>query len=379
MVSVGERVTKSDRIAQQQSSCHHFGSRAVEPALVRFVVGLTLCLLLLGLVTIRPPLLGTAEPVARDAEPSESVARDAEPPKPVARNAEPPKPVVRHELRVVEATESQSMIGFLRAQGLWEMDLRRPLPPLVFASFPDDIGELKASTRKRLFLHALAPTAMVALAEVAREREELLQVIGRMELDQCTLEELVAKSGAYQDCGLPRADVDFLLELSVKYRTERLDVLLNRVNVVPLSLILAQGAMESAWGASRFVQEGNNIFGIWTWGGAGMIPADRAQGLTHRVASYDSLLDSVRAYILMLNRVSAYRTLRDIRRESMDSLALVNGLLYYSEKRDRYVDDLRRLIQVNRMKQYDTLTLALPPAEIQRQLARDPVRLTRLD
>lgn len=326
----------------------------MDPALTRFSVGLSLCLLLLAVVAVKPPLPEEERRGQRGGD---------------------------RQVIFVEAGESRAMIEFLRTRGLWELNLQQPqqpLPPLVFTAFPSDMADLRVSTRKRLFLNTLAPTALVALAEVAHERAELLRVIGRLELDVCTLEELVAARVVYRDCGLSAAEAEFLLGLSDKYRTEHLDVLLKRVNVVPLSLVLAQAAVESAWGSSRFVQEGNNIFGVWTWGDEGMIPANRARGMTHRVAIYDSLLDSVRSYLLMLNRVSAYSTLREIRQESMDSLALINGLRYYSERRERYVDDLRHLIRANRMQRYDALTMVLTPEEVKEQLLVEPVRRTRL-
>ncbi|MDF1614878.1 glucosaminidase domain-containing protein [Desulfurivibrio dismutans] len=346
-------MTGTDSIADREGCCHYFGQRAVDPDYTRFVVGLAMLLVLLILGAVRLPWVDGADWTTLEQDKS--------------------------YVTMIEASDSRAVIDFLRSEGMWEMDAQKPLPPLVFTSFPVDMGQLRASTRKRLFLHTLAPTAMVALAEVAHERAELLRVVGRMDFAECTLEKLIREEVSYQDCGLVSAEADFLRLLSAKYRTARMDVLLNRVNVIPLSLVLAQAAMESAWGGSRFVQEGNNIFGVWTWGSEGMVPANRAPGMTHRVAIYDSLLDSVRAYLLMLNRVSAYSTLREIRRESMDSLALVNGLRYYSEKRERYVDDLRRLIKTNQMQRYDILTISLEPAEVQKQLSTESFRQTRLD
>lgn len=322
-------MTEPESITPAAASRHYFGGRPVDPAMTGFITGLSLGLLLLLVVALRPPL---------DELPS----------------AMPLHKMVRY----LEAENSDSLVEHLQHLGIWELAETRSLPPVVFSAFPPDIGDQLVDTRKRIFLHSLAPTALVALAEVERERAELLRVIGRMALDRCTLDQLLDGAVDHATCGLSRDEADFLEELSAKYRSEHLDVLLNRVNVVPLSLILAQAAIESSWGGSRFALEGNNIFGIWTWGEHGMVPTNRAQGMTHRVAIYESLLDSVRSYLLMLNRVAAYRTLRDIRRESMDSLALINGLRYYSEKRDVYVDDLRTLITVNRLQDYDHLTLA---------------------
>lgn len=333
-------MTEPEKIAQEGGERHYFGLLSVDLAVTRFWTGVALALALLLVLFLKQPL---------DELPVEYSRLD-------------------EIVRSFEVEDSLDMVQHLRRLGLWELEGQARLPAVAFTAFPPDIGSLRVDTRKRLFLHALAPTAMVALAEVERERAELLRVIGRMDLGECSLDQLLEGLLEHHQCGVSRSEADFLEELSAKYRSEQLDVLLNRVNVVPLSLILAQGAMESSWGSSRFALEGNNIFGIWTWSGQGMVPTNRTEGMTHRVAAYDTLLDSVRSYLLMLNRVAAYRTLREIRRESMDSLALIHGLRYYSEKRDEYVDDLRGLIRVNQLQRYDSLSLApfapLPTEEV---------------
>lgn len=325
-------------------AAHRFGNRQIDPAMTVFWLGLLLALLVLTVVLLRPPQDDLPYPRGRGGE----------------------------AVSLVAAEDSASLLVHLRELGLWELEGAGPVPPMVLTNFPPDLADMGVALRKRLFLNALAPTALVALAEVEQERAELLRVIGRMDLGACTLDQLLDGAVAHDYCGLSREEAYFLEELSAKYRSEHLDVLLHRVNVVPLSLILAQAALESAWGSSRFVQEGNNIFGIWTWGEQGMVPANRAPGLTHRVAAYDSLLGSVRSYLLMLNRVAAYRTLRDIRQESMDSLALINGLRYYSEKREEYVTDLRDLIRSNQLQRYDALSLTMAPPDIGRLLLQEP-------
>ena len=69
-----------------------------------------------------------------------------------------------------------------------------------------------------------------------------------------------------------------------------IEALLQRVDVIPAGLALAQAANESAWGKSRFAREGNNLFGTWTYDtDNGIKPERRAAGKTHLVRNYDSL------------------------------------------------------------------------------------------
>ena len=47
-----------------------------------------------------------------------------------------------------------------------------------------------------------------------------------------------------------------------------------RMDEIPVSLAIAQAAKETGWGTSRFAQEGNALFGQWTWSGEGLKPKD---------------------------------------------------------------------------------------------------------
>lgn len=136
--------------------------------------------------------------------------------------------------------------------------------------------------------------------------------------------------------------------------TEDRESLLARVDMIPLSLALAQAANESAWGTSRFAREGNNLFGQWVFGeGKGMVPKNRTEGASHKVACFDSVADSVRGYLHNLNTLWAYEPLRDIRREQRsrgeepDGESLAAGLVRYSSRGDAYIREIQQLIRMN--------------------------------
>jgi Bax protein len=137
------------------------------------------------------------------------------------------------------------------------------------------------------------------------------------------------------------------------------------VDVVPVSLALAQAAIESGWGTSRFARQGNAIFGQWTsQDGKGLVPSARPEGKTHKVRSFDRLSESVEAYLLNLNTHRAYRDFRTLRQQSRNSgerpkgEVLATGLEAYSEKGEEYVDLLRDMIRVNRLAAFDDAILS---------------------
>ena len=128
--------------------------------------------------------------------------------------------------------------------------------------------------------------------------------------------------------------------------------LLDKVDIIPVSLALAQSAKESGWGTSRFARVGNNYFGQWCYKtGCGLVPQKRSNGDNHEVARYESAKESVAAYINNLNTNPAYKTLRDIRDqqrkadEIITSYRLANGLQHYSERGQVYVEEIQALIR----------------------------------
>jgi Bax protein len=136
--------------------------------------------------------------------------------------------------------------------------------------------------------------------------------------------------------------------------------LLRRVDILPPSLVLAQAAIESGWGTSRFVREGNNLFGQWVTGDTpGQVPSDADPADGYRVAAYDTIAHSVRSYLRNLNTHRAYRQLRhwraDLRAagEPLDSMILSASLVRYSERGEAYVEDLLRVIRGNRLDLLD--------------------------
>jgi len=154
--------------------------------------------------------------------------------------------------------------------------------------------------------------------------------------------------------------VKYLLPAPDDINIEYINDLLDRVDVIPPSLVLAQSAIESGWGTSRFAVDGNNLFGQWCYKkGCGLVPRRREEGASYEVRAFTSVTQSVDAYFLNLNSNSSYDKLRILRKNARESnggisgLALLNGLGYYSERGDAYINDLNITIKVNELTKYD--------------------------
>ena len=156
-----------------------------------------------------------------------------------------------------------------------------------------------------------------------------------------------------------------LNDLAKKYRiktpTSKTE-LLNVIDILPPSLVLAQAANESNWGRSRFAKDFNNYFGIWCFSkGCGVVPKERDENATHEVARFNSLEDCIDYYVLNINRSYAYEDLRTIRKNQRDKfqaitgIVLAEGLGNYAFPGDEYIDSIKSLINFNQLERHDFL------------------------
>lgn len=135
----------------------------------------------------------------------------------------------------------------------------------------------------------------------------------------------------------------------------RILALLQKVDALPVELVLAQAANESAWGTSRFAQKGYNFFGLWCFKkGCGFVPSQRNDDANHEVAKFDNLSRATYTYMRNLNRHEAYSDLRQIRGRlranqiPITGIALAEGLMNYSERGAAYVEELQNMIRYNK-------------------------------
>ena len=66
-----------------------------------------------------------------------------------------------------------------------------------------------------------------------------------------------------------------------------------RMDIIPVSIAIAQAAKESGWGTSRFALEGNAIFGQWTWTNEGIKPAGADNDDTHKVMKFSMIANCI--------------------------------------------------------------------------------------
>lgn len=140
-----------------------------------------------------------------------------------------------------------------------------------------------------------------------------------------------------------------LVPIMQKYGVKNIADLKARVNTIPASIFLAQAAIESAYGTSRFAEEGNALFGQWTTDPNGITPREKTNSIW-KVARFDTPLDSARAYALNINTHNSYKGFRELRSRGLNP---VNGLYKYSQKGTDYIDLVNSVIKSNNLNKYN--------------------------
>ena len=226
--------------------------------------------------------------------------------------------------------------------------------PVALTLLPNEIKMIEStSKRKEFFIQIVLPLILQENSNIKIDRKRLFSIINK---SNNTVLEKKWLEKKYKQYGVPSRD---------------LSTLKIRMDEVPVSLALAQAAKETGWGTSRFAQEGNALFGQWTWSGEGLKPKDADKSEGHKVMKFNVLQASVRAYQRNLNTHSTYKDFRQERAklrdkgEPLDSMILSKFLNKYAETGDQYVEVLQKIIKQNNLQDFDDAKLLPSSIELE--------------
>ncbi len=201
------------------------------------------------------------------------------------------------------------------------------------------LGELPPAERKQRFIDLVLPSVLIANYEVKFVRRNLTGILLKLR----------------KGLKLSREEIRYVEGILSQCRADSIESALVKANPVPPSIAIAQAAVETGWGTSRFFVEGNNLFGMWTFRNDGnAILSEEGSALLRR---YSSVLESVRSYVYTVNVGWAYREFRKARLRDRDPLKLSEFLNLYSVERERYVRKIKRLIRENDLVRFDLCSL----------------------
>jgi Bax protein len=218
--------------------------------------------------------------------------------------------------------------------------------PVALTLLPQEIKMIEnTKKRKEFFIQIVLPLIVKENNNIRIDRKTLFSVINK---SNNTVAEKQWLEKKYKQYGVKSGDLS-----SLKVRMDE----------IPVSLAIAQAAKETGWGTSRFAQEGNALFGQWTWSGEGLKPKDADADKGHKVMKFNVLQASVRAYQRNLNTHRTYREFRKARAElrdlnkPLDSMELSKYLNKYAETGNQYVEVLQKIIKQNNLKDFDDARL----------------------
>ncbi len=228
--------------------------------------------------------------------------------------------------------------------------------PINIDLLPSEIKLIEnTKKRKELFIQIVLPLILDENKKIKIERKTLFSILNKNNNSE---EEKNWLKSKFKQYGVVNWD---LTTLKV------------RMDEIPVSLAIAQAAKETGWGTSRFAQQGNALFGQWTYDDNGIKPAGSDVGDTHKVMKFKVLKASVRAYQRNLNTHKSYKKFRKVRAiqrdvyGSLNSLELVKYLNKYAETGDEYTKILKQIIEQNKLTDFDDAKI-LPSSKREKNL-----------
>ena len=212
-------------------------------------------------------------------------------------------------------------------------------------SIKNNFESFSLEERKKNFITDLLPIIKKANQDILEKRTFFFKVKKKI-----------------QNNNLNVLEAAILKKLFNEFRIKNNDLteLKKRIDIVPISLAIAQAAIESGWGTSRFALEGNAYFGQKVIGVKvnGIRPTDSKNPLI-KVRTFKNLDDSVKAYLNNLNTHFAYKNFRKSRNElrsfgkTLEGRVLVNQLKQYSELGNEYIYNVKKIIKTNNLSKFD--------------------------
>ena len=228
--------------------------------------------------------------------------------------------------------------------------------PIYLTKLPKDLKTLGDTKKKReLFIKIVLPLILNENEKITEDRKKLFKILAK---NFNTVGERVWLMRRFKE---------------YKIKDHDLAQLKMRMDIIPVSIAIAQAANESGWGTSRFALEGNALFGQWTWSKKGINPKNKDPNKSHKVLQFQILKASVKAYKNNLNTHNAYQEFREARAQlrqenkQITGLDLIKYLKNYAAIGDKYVSIIEGIIEKNSLTDFDQANLL--PTNLKKGLA----------
>ena len=223
---------------------------------------------------------------------------------------------------------------------------QKKVKPIYFTQFPKDLDEIKdTKLKKETFIQIVLPLIVAENEKIYDDRVKLKKITSKKMTSDKEKLWLRQKLREY------------------KVKSSNMKELEKRMDIIPVSIAIAQAAKESGWGTSRFALEGNAIFGQWTWTGQGIEPLSKGKNEGHKILRFPILRASVKAYKNNLNTHKGYTDFREKRyslrkkKRKIKGLDLTITLDKYAQTGKEYTEILEQIIKQNNLTDFETVQL----------------------
>ena len=230
-----------------------------------------------------------------------------------------------------------------------------PIARMYFSRIPKNISEYETKKKKSVFIAILLPIALRGNELVLEQRKYMKTAFVKNNINQIEYFSKKYRISNFKNIKFSNLDQSQLNKIKAE--------LLMKINTIPISMILSQAIIESGWGSSRFAQEGNALFGQWTWKDDDGIKPQKNLNANFSVKNFKNLSDSVNSYILNLNTHPAYDELRKYRSlqlhmgNTVTGYEMANFLQQYAEIGYEYVTKVTNMIKTNKLNKFENSKL----------------------
>ncbi len=235
-----------------------------------------------------------------------------------------------------------------------QLTFSRDLDTNQVFTLPEDLHLIKdISTKKEKFINSILPLVIAENHKILFDRSRIIEIQNFLNhnktltsIDQKFIEKIAAK---------------YSIKIINRHKVDIIKDLLDHVDVIPNSIVLAQAANESGWGSSRFARDFNALFGQYTYDkNNGVEPYYREDGEKYLIKFFPSINHSIESYFQNINTHFAYYDFRQTRKylrqnhQVLNPEILCKKLTTYA-KDSNYIQTIISIIKFNNLTQYDDL------------------------
>lgn len=258
----------------------------------------------------------------------------------------------------IKLTDAKSLTHYFDSVDyhLAKVRLNAKVPNIQAINLPIGLAKVSTANKVNDFIQIMLPIILNVNLQLTQVRQQLLTIA------DSSPENLTNENKVWLD------------SLIKHYQASDIQSLINKVDTLPVSLILAQAIDESGWGTSYFAINGNALYGEH-------LPATDKHFLSTptgkvKVAAFTSLSQATAAYLFNINTSSAYKKLRVMRQQMRHEKRPLNGtilaatLIDYSTRGQAYVEDLVDIMMEHQLTDFDTSQLNMNMQPIQLDFSR---------